>query len=108
MITDKDVTKLKKTFVTKDDLKAFATKVNLKEAVDELDERLGNRIDGVAKDLSTVAKDVSTVAKDLSTVLEVLGGISQKLDNRVKEHDDVLEDHEKRLDKVEDKVFSTI
>jgi len=86
MITDKDVKKLKEVFATKDDLKA-------------LDKRF-DRIDN----------NIESLVKDVVTVIEMVGDTNQKLDkinNKITENDDILENHEKRLDKVEDKVFST-
>jgi len=86
MITDKNVKKLKEVFATKDDLKA-------------LDKRF-DRIDN----------NIESLVKDVVTVIEMVGDTNQKLDkinNKITENDDILENHEKRLDKVEDKVFST-
>jgi len=85
MITDKDVKKLKEVFATKDDLKAFSTKSELKDSIGSL-------------------------AENIRIVIEMVGDTNQKLDkinNRITEHDDFLENHERRLDKVEDKVFAT-
>ena len=65
MITDKDVTKLKKTFATKEDIK--------------------------------------TLSKDIHTVINMVGE-SFKKDS---EQDSILDNHERRLDKIENKVFST-
>ncbi|KKP65760.1 MAG: hypothetical protein UR68_C0031G0009 [Candidatus Roizmanbacteria bacterium GW2011_GWA2_35_19] len=80
MITDKDVTKLKKTFVTKNEFK--------KEMKDAFE------------------KNTGIIVKEITTVIKMVGEINQKLDKNKKETDDVLDDHERRLDKVEDKVFS--
>ena len=74
MITDNDITKLKKVFVTKDEFK----------------------------------KSIHVLTEDIKTVIEMIGGVIQKLDNYHREHEENLDDHERRLDKVEDKVFSTI
>ena len=80
MITDKDVTKLKKTFVTKNEFK--------KEMKDAFE------------------KNTGIIVKEITTVIKMVGEINQKLDKNKKETDDVLDDDESRLDKVEDKVFS--
>lgn len=86
MITDNDVKKLKKVFVTKNDFNNFKKHVN--------------------KRFENTDKKIDKIAEDLTSVLTISSEISQKLDERVKEHDNILDDHERRLDKVEDKIFA--
>lgn len=90
MITDKDVSKLKEVFVTKDEFKSEFKKVN--KRLERMDKSFGN------------------IAEDIRTVIEMVGDTNQKLNkinDKIADHDDILENHERRIDKVEDKVFST-
>lgn len=84
MITDKDVEKLKKTFVTKDE---FNNEIN----------RLDKKIDDSA----------NRVIDSIETVIEMVGDMSDKLDKKTTEHEEILENHERRSDKVETKVFTS-
>ena len=90
MITDKDVIKLKKTFVTKDDLKKELKKYATKDEVK-----------------SIVEQSTNAVVKEILTVIEMVGDISQKLDKDKRETDDILEHHERQIDRLNDKVFPT-
>lgn len=83
MITDKDVQKLKKTFVTKDDLKKelsnYATKSDLQQMADDF----------------------------AKTVTEIVGTWGEKLQDSIERlkinHQEVLDDHEKRITKLEER-----
>lgn len=80
MITDKDITKLKKTFVTKDEMK---------EAFD---------------------KNTGIIVRDIQTVIEMVGEVSEKLDRNnkeIKEINNIVDDHERQIDRLNDKVFPT-
>ncbi len=96
MITDKDITKLKKVFITKKDVKAFATKDDLKKELKKYatKEDLENTSDGIVK--------------EIHTVIEMIGDISQKLDKDKRETDDILEHHERQIDRLNDKVFPQV
>ena len=97
MITDKDITKLEKIFVTKVDLKnelsKYATKNEMEEALDE-------RTD-------IIVKEVSTVIEMVGHMSEKIEEICNKLDKKTSEHDDILEHHQRQIDNLDDKVFPT-
>ncbi len=80
MITDQDVDKLKKVFVTKDDLKRelqnFTTKDDLAKTTEQLVELI---TDGFSR--------------------------MDKAIKKMSDHDNILNTHEHRLDHLEDKVF---
>ena len=102
MITDKDITKLKKVFVTKDyfkkelnnELSKYATKIEMENALDK-------RTDIIVKDVRTVIELVG----DMSLQLEKIG---KKLDKKTTEHDDILEHHQRQIDRLNDKVFPAL
>jgi len=79
MITDTDIKKFKKEL--KGELSIFVTRDEFNKTSDEI-------IDSI------------------KTVINMVGEVSEKLDDHRKETNDILDDHERRLDKVEDKVFS--
>lgn len=82
MITKKDISKLKKVFVTKRELRELKNTISTKLATKE---------------------DIKILSKDIHIVINMIGdSLSQS-----KEQDDILDNHERRLDKIEDKVFST-
>ncbi|OIP84076.1 hypothetical protein AUK04_02760 [Candidatus Roizmanbacteria bacterium CG2_30_33_16] len=92
MITDKDITKLKTVFATKEDLKEFATKEDLKRFATK-------------EDLGEMRKDYT---ETFHTVIEMIGDVSEKLDAvlvEVKDNKDSLNNHERRIDRLEDQVF---
>ncbi len=101
MITNNDVSKLKKVFATKKDLKAFATKKDLKGFATKEDLRAFATKNDL-KGLPT-KEDIGALAEDIHTVINMIG---DSLDKN-KEQDDILDNHERRLDKLEDKTFST-
>ncbi|MDP4010876.1 MAG: hypothetical protein Q8P72_01455 [Candidatus Roizmanbacteria bacterium] len=77
MITDKDITKLKKVFVTKDEMEmAFE-------------------------------KNTAIIVKEILTVVEMIGEMSNKLDKKITDHDDILDHHQIQIDNLNDKVFPT-
>lgn len=98
MITDNDITKLKKVFVTKEDLKnelsKYATKIEMEEALD-------GRTNIIVKEVRTVIELVG----DMSLQLEKIG---KKLDKKTTEHDDILEHHQRQIDRLNDKVFPAL
>jgi len=109
MITNKDITKLKKVFVTKDEFKKTDKKVqHLSVKVGSLSKKvdgLSKDVDGLKKDVGelkeTVAtkvatkdylkafatkEDIRAVAEDIHTVIDMIG---ESL-NQNKEQDDIL------------------
>ncbi|OGK51430.1 hypothetical protein A2966_03115 [Candidatus Roizmanbacteria bacterium RIFCSPLOWO2_01_FULL_41_22] len=97
MITDADVTKLKK---------AFATKEELNSKFDALDNKI-NKVDKKIDDKIDSLSEVMT--KEFQTVIEMIGDMIARFDRQdeqIKEQSSTLDDHERRLDKVEDKVFT--
>lgn len=89
MITDKDIAKLKKVFVTKDyfkkELKNELSKYTTK---DEMENALDKRTD-------IIVKEVLTVIEMVGNMSERIEEISIKLDKRTTEHDDILEFHQR-------------
>ena len=107
MITTSDINKLKTVFATKDDLLEVKKDIVVikkdivgikKDVVD-----IKKDIVGVKKDIIGVKNDIRDVISGIHTIIEMVG--EEKTKN--KEHDDILEQHERRLDKIEDKVFSS-
>lgn len=92
MITDKDVTKLKKVFATKKDLeklkKDFLTKDDAKSFATKEDLR----------------KTSDGIINEIQTVIEMVG---KSLEND-REQNDILEHHGRQIDRLNDKVFPTI
>lgn len=86
MISNEDVKKLKGVFATKKELKA-------------LEKRL--------REVFMTKKDFQIAMEEL--VQLITGGFNRmdKAIARLDEHSDILNNHEHRLDKIEDKVFST-
>lgn len=81
MITDNDIEKIKKRLE-----KIFITKDEFKKTSDD-------------------------IIDSLKIVISMVGEVSEKLDKTIvkdKEQNDNLNDHERRLDKIEDKVFSRL
>lgn len=115
MITDKDITKLKKVFVTKDyfkkelkrELSNYPTKTDLKNELsnyatkEEMEKALDERTNIMVKEIRTVIEIVG----DMNLQIEK---ISKKLDKRTTEHDDILEHHQRQIDNLNDKVFPSI
>jgi hypothetical protein len=99
MITAGDINKLKTVFVTKDYLKKelsnYPTKEDLKNELKNYPTK-----DDLKKELAVVINEITNVVMTLSE------GIQESLD-RLKDHDSALKNHERRLDKIEDKVFSS-
>jgi len=95
MITTSDINKLKTVFVTKEYFKK------------ELKKELNNypTKDDLKNELSKYATQESQqdIVNGINTIIEMLGGENTKN----KKQDDILEHHEHRLDKLENKVFST-
>jgi hypothetical protein len=90
MITDKDIVKLKKTFVTKRDLKKYATKNDLsgfaKQITAEFIEYVGAMNEGMKKEIiDELRGDIQTLTKELSQILP---------------------NHEKRITNLEQHAFS--
>lgn len=86
MLIKKDFDKLKKIFVTKKDLKKELSNYPTK---DYLDKQIGN-----------LSKEIGEYFRD---VFEKLNEIN----NKSADYDDILNNHERRLDKIEDKIFTT-
>ena len=82
MLTNNDITKLKTIFATKDDLKRFATKDDLTSYATQ--------------------KGQEEIIEGIKMIIEMIGH-----ENQINsEQDSILDHHERRLDKIEDKVFS--
>jgi len=75
MITNKDIKKLKKVFVTKDHLE------------------------------NSLKRQTYILVREIKTVINVCGKLSEKLDYTSKDHEIILDDHEKRIDSLENKAF---
>ena len=111
MITDQDIAKLEKIFVTKVDLKqelkAYPTKDDLKKELkkyatkDEVAEIVGRATD-------TMVKEFLTAIEMIGRMSEKIEEISNKLDKNSSEHDDILEHHQRQIDKLNNKVFPTL
>ena len=127
MITNKDIEKMKKVFATKDDLKNFATKNDIKginqemnrfatkedikkelqkyatkENFKDLNKDLIRKIDQVRKDLNEKSdKIILTLAEDIGDVI----GEVREIKDELKGTRVALGDQENRLQKVERKVF---
>jgi len=95
MITDKDITKLKKTFVTKQDLKrelkrelaAFATKEELSITVRELISFIGERFETLSEQMIEFKNEMSVFRTEMRDI------------NRT--HRSTLDNHEVRLSRIE-------
>lgn len=107
MITDNDVNKIKKklenSFATKDEFKELSKEVQvIKKDLKELKDDVGGLKNTVATKVST-KEDIKALSEDIRIVINMIGeSLGQN-----KEQDNILDNHERRLDKVEDKVFST-
>ncbi|MEK7495554.1 MAG: hypothetical protein AAB788_02525 [Patescibacteria group bacterium] len=109
MITDADVRKLEKTFVTKKDLLGFATKKDLNET----ESRLNTRIDRMTKYVNFELEPVDDFKKEFKDFKDK---IFDKLDwligkyNKFEEEHTVLTEQNKRsnskLDNHEKRIFS--
>ncbi len=103
MITTSDINKLKIVFVTKEYLKKELKKeLSNYPTKDDLKKELKNypTKEDLKKELAVVINEITNVVTTLSE------GIQESLD-KLKDHDLALENHEHRLDKLEDKVFSS-
>jgi len=110
MLTNRDITKLKTIFATKEDLKRFATKKDLKRFATKEDLKdfpTKNDPKGFAtkNDLKGFAtqKGQEEIIEGIKTIIEIIG--KEKVRND--EQDSILDNHERRFDKLEDKVFSS-
>jgi len=107
MITTSDINKLKTVFVTKEDLKKelkkelsnYPTKDDLKNELQKYATKEELQLE-LKKQSAFIVKEIADVVLTLSE------GIQQSL-NELKGHHDILENHEHRLDKLEDKAFSS-
>ncbi|HCM82833.1 MAG: hypothetical protein UW22_C0006G0051 [Candidatus Gottesmanbacteria bacterium GW2011_GWB1_44_11c] len=61
MITDADVTKLKKTFATKDDLKAYATNDDLKKTQKSLTDLITEFKDEILHEIKGMREEIAIV-----------------------------------------------
>ena len=103
MITTSDINKLKTVFVTKEyfkkelkkELNNYLTKDDLKNELKKYATK-----DDLKKELAIVINEITNVVTTLSE------GIQESLD-RLINHDSALENCERRLNKIEDKVFSS-
>ncbi|OGK24632.1 hypothetical protein A3A46_00770 [Candidatus Roizmanbacteria bacterium RIFCSPLOWO2_01_FULL_37_13] len=94
MITDADVKKLKKTFVTKDDLK--------KELKNELKNYPTK--DYLGKEFQ---KWTDIIVKQIIDVVGALGDKIQESLDKLNDHQGTLEDHERRIEKLEEKLTTS-
>ncbi|MCX6787985.1 MAG: hypothetical protein NT108_02355 [Candidatus Kaiserbacteria bacterium] len=83
MITDADITKLKKTFATKEDLESFATKEDLKGFATKEDlkgfatkQELKEEIAGVRLEIGELHDKIDTVASAVGRIENALDGIA--------------------------------
>ena len=86
MITDKDITKLKSVFATKDDFKSFAKKEDLnrfatKEDLDKSEIRTAKSFEDVQKQIFRLEDDVSGLKKDVSSIKKDISGIKRDVSN---------------------------
>ncbi|OGK22082.1 hypothetical protein A3C98_01290 [Candidatus Roizmanbacteria bacterium RIFCSPHIGHO2_02_FULL_37_15] len=103
MITDKDVTKLKKTFATKQDLGLLRK---------SLKKDFNGRIDFLQSELE---ESLNVVLERIGQLIERMDATNKRLEEQGKRQDAILEElranrivlgsHEQRLQKVEFKVF---
>ncbi|PIQ72715.1 hypothetical protein COY13_04180 [Candidatus Roizmanbacteria bacterium CG_4_10_14_0_2_um_filter_36_35] len=85
MISDKDIKKLEIVFVTKEEFK--------------------KEINDLKRTVVTKREFNRTSDEIIDSIKQVINMIGESLEDN-KEQDNILDDHERRLDKVEDKVFS--
>ena len=88
MITDTDITKLKKTFATKDDLKMFATKEDLSDMRKDF-----KKVFATKEDLASVRDELK---EDIADIHVELGELHDKFDNLAGRFDSF----EVKLDKI--------
>lgn len=112
MINDKDVKKLKKTFVTKDDLKKelsrYATKKDIERIVDSIAIEIAQDIGGMIQEQKEVNKRIDAAHKRLDVALERIDSSNVRMDailEELRSNRIVLGNHEERIQNVETKVF---
>jgi archaellum component FlaC len=82
MITDADITKLKKTFATKEDLKRFATKEELKKESSSLRAEMSEMRDTIDTVAATIARLESGFEHMQNTLDGIAGAIQdQRVEN---------------------------
>jgi len=94
MITQTDIQKLKEVFLTKEDLRSELRNELKKYATKEDMETLATKRD-IQNIADQVVDFVSIVAENVQTSIDEL-----------KNHKDTLEHHERRINELEDKVYS--
>ena len=106
MITDADVKKLSKAFVTKNDLKKGLDRFATKEYVDKRFERLFKYLDYRFQPLDKLVKDIDELNNKISTNLDFLMGKYTKFED---EHTVLTEQTNRvngKLDNHEERIFS--
>lgn len=101
MLTDTDIKKLKKIFATKDDLKRFATKDDLRQFSTKDD----------LKQFATKEALVDLQNELVKTMTELIDALYEKIKidlQEMKLHRIVLGEHEKRIQRLEEKSFSSL
>lgn len=112
MITDADIKKLKEVFATKDDLKGFATKEDLKRTTDAILQYVDTRFESIDHQLKILAKVERIVDEVENKIVEFKDEILQEIVAMRQElsvtlgHRDILENHEVRITKLEKKSSS--
>lgn len=116
MITDKDVEKLTKTFVTKNDLKkelqGFATKADLEELevrTAKIFAQNEQRMTGVEGNISKLQEDVSDIKHNMLTMEDnIIGAINKlQIENSITaSYRPKIENHEQRITKLEKVQFA--
>lgn len=97
MITNNDINKLKEVFATKDDLKAYATRDEVKAIVAEANDDQNAKIDAkLIQFRSDIFNKIDLVIGELKTIREEQAVVSYR-----------LSDHEDRITKLESSLSPT-
>lgn len=86
MITDADIRKMKKVFVTKDDIKNFVTKEDSKNFVTKQDSKKFATKEDLIDFKDTILGEIIKIREDMTIIIG---------------YRDLIEDHDKRIEKLE-------
>lgn len=116
VITDKDIEKLKKTFITKKDLKKELKRFATKDDIEELDIRVAKsfnqneqRMVAMEENISKLQEDVSEIKHNMLTMEDnIIGAINKlQIENSITAtYRPKIENHEQRITKLEKVQFA--
>ncbi|MEK7633276.1 MAG: hypothetical protein AAB437_00335 [Patescibacteria group bacterium] len=105
--------------LTKDDKKFILNTITVAVAknndvlfkrFDDLDKKFDKRIDNLATDVIDLFEATNSVIKKLdnklSNKIDITNERIDKVLDQLKDHNDIIDTHERRIEKVEEKVFS--